>query len=42
MFMITFVLNGIKDSLCVICSNIDIAINEIDGSAKILEIEKLY
>jgi hypothetical protein len=42
MFMITYILNGVKDSKCIICSNIDIAVESIDGDAKILEIDKLY
>jgi hypothetical protein len=42
MFMITYILNGVKDSKCIICSHIDIAVEAVDGSAKILEIEKLY
>lgn len=42
MFMITYILNNIKDSKCVISGNIDTAIEAIDGDAKILEIEKIY
>lgn len=42
MFMITYILNGIKDSKCVICSHIETAVEAVDGEAKILEIEKLY
>jgi hypothetical protein len=40
--MITFLLNGIKDSKCVICSQIETAVESINGDAEILEIEKLY
>lgn len=42
MYMITYILNGVKDSKCVICSNIEIAVEAIDSGAKIIEIEKLY
>lgn len=42
MFMITYILNGIKDSKCIICFNTETAVEAIDGNAKILEIEKLY
>lgn len=42
MYMITYILNGVKDSKCIICSNIETAIEAIDGKAKILETEKLY
>jgi hypothetical protein len=41
-YMITFILNGVKDSKCIVCSCIDIAIESIDGKAFILETEKLY
>jgi hypothetical protein len=41
-FMITFMLNGKKDSLCVVCKNAETAVNKVSGNAKILEIEKLY
>jgi hypothetical protein len=42
MFMITYVLNGVKDSKCIICSQIETAVEAVDGNARILEIEKLY
>jgi hypothetical protein len=41
MFMITYILNGIKDSKCILCSNIETAVESIDGDARILEIEKI-
>lgn len=42
MFMITYVLNGVKNSKCVMCSAIETAIESIDEDAKILDWEKLY
>jgi hypothetical protein len=42
MFMITYILNGVKDSKCIICSQIETAVDSVDGNARILEIEKLY
>ena len=42
MFIITYELNGVKDSLCVRCKNLETAIECIDKNAKILEFEKLY
>lgn len=42
MFMITYILNGVRNSLCVQCKNAETAVNKIDGDAEILEIEKLY
>jgi hypothetical protein len=42
MFMITYILNGVRDSKCIICLNAETAVEAIDGSAKILDIEKLY
>jgi hypothetical protein len=41
-FMITYILNNKKDSLCVLCKNAETAVNKIDINAKILEIEKLF
>jgi len=40
--MITYILNGVKDSKCIICPNIEIAVESVDGSAELMEIEKLY
>jgi hypothetical protein len=42
MFMITYILNGKKDSLCVRCSNIETAYESVSGEATILECEKLF
>lgn len=40
--MITYILHGIRHSKCIICSNIDTAVESIDGTATILEIYKSY
>jgi hypothetical protein len=40
--MITYVLNGVKDSKCVICSDIETVYESVSGDAVILECEKLY
>jgi hypothetical protein len=42
MFMITYILNGVRESKCIICSQIETAVETIDGDAKILEVEKIY
>jgi len=41
-YMITYILNGVRHSKCIICSNAETAVEAIDGTAKILEIYKSY
>lgn len=40
--MITYLLNNVRISKCILCSRIETAVESIDRNAKILEIEKLY
>jgi hypothetical protein len=42
MFMITFVLNNNKESVCIRCNNAETAFENIDGNATIIHWEKLY
>lgn len=42
MFMITYILNNQKESKCVICSNLETAIESVDGNATLVGWEKLY
>lgn len=42
MFLITYILNGEKEDLCVLCDNIEEGIELIDNEAKIIGWEKLY
>ncbi|UGO50867.1 hypothetical protein PQE70_gp014 [Bacillus phage vB_BanS_Nate] len=36
--MITYILNGVRESKCIICSNIETAVESIDGTATIVDI----
>lgn len=42
MFMVTYILNGVKNSKCIICRKIETAYESIDKDAIVIECEKLY